>query len=287
MVKSNGLLGILTMSEYRKNILFLLMDRPWSLSEIKDHFDVESPEIIPRLNEMVKSRVITKQNGLYSITPFGKALAKKYKPLLDTIQAIETNSAFWNEHDISPIPDELLDRIGELKGCKVVQLDESIIGASHKAFLENAEKAEVVRGATSTFNPLWTKLFLELSKSGAAIEIVTTESVLKIIKNDYASELEDLLQNPKAHIYVNNELKIAFATMISHNSRFLSLGLHFTNGKYDPNSDLEGTSQYAVSWGDALFKYYKEQAVEVPRIEPVNDLVFTKGENEEMELEFN
>lgn len=96
MVKSNGLLGILTMSEYRKDILFLLLERPWTLSEIKEHFDVESPEIIPRLNQMEKYGLITKQDGLYSTTPFfGKVLAKKYKPLLDTIQAMESNSSFW------------------------------------------------------------------------------------------------------------------------------------------------------------------------------------------------
>lgn len=288
MAKSpSTLLGIIAASDYRKNTLFLLLESPKTLSEIKDHFNVKSPEIIPRLKELEKARLILKQENHYELTSFGKVIATKYKPLLDTIQAMETNDDFWAGHDTSQIPEALLDQIGALKDCKVVQLEKDLIGASHEAFLKNVKKATTFKGVTSIFNPLWTKMLTELSKTGAIIEIVTTESVLNIIKNKCASELEDLLQNPNAHLYVSDaELKIAFATMVSPNSRLLSLGLHFNNGKYDPSDDLEGNDPDAVSWGNTLFEYCKEQAVAVPRLQPVNSLVFSKAESEEMVLNF-
>ena len=90
-MKSSGLLSILTFSEKRKDILFLLEESPKTLSEIKDYFDVKSPEIIPRLKEMEAANIIIRQDGLYRLTSLGKVSAIYFKPFLDTLTAIEAN----------------------------------------------------------------------------------------------------------------------------------------------------------------------------------------------------
>ena len=108
---SSNLLSLLTASDKRKDTLFLLREKPRTLSEIKGHFDVRSPEILPRLKEMEAAKMITKQDGLYSLAPLGRVAAMYYKPLLDTLDAIESNERFWGEHDLSAIPPELLFRI--------------------------------------------------------------------------------------------------------------------------------------------------------------------------------
>ncbi|TAH71569.1 MAG: ArsR family transcriptional regulator, partial [Methanosarcina mazei] len=74
-MKSTGLLSILTFSEKRKDILFLLQENPKTLSEIKDYFDVRSPEILPRLKEMENSNMIVRQEGVYKLTSLGKVAA--------------------------------------------------------------------------------------------------------------------------------------------------------------------------------------------------------------------
>ena len=79
-MKSSGLLSILTFSEKRKDILFLLQESPRTLSEIKDHFDVKSPEILPRLKEMETSNMIIRQDGMYQLTSLGRVAAIYYKP---------------------------------------------------------------------------------------------------------------------------------------------------------------------------------------------------------------
>ena len=120
-VKSSGLLSILTFSEKRKDILFLLQESPKTLSEIKDYFDVRSPEILPRLKEMEAANMIVRQDGMYRLTSLGKVSAIYYKPFLDTLTAIEANEDFWRDHDLGAIPDMLLNRIQELKDCRVVR----------------------------------------------------------------------------------------------------------------------------------------------------------------------
>ena len=93
-MKSSGLLSILTFSEKRKDILFLLQENPRTLSEIKDYFDVRSPEILPRLKEMEAANMIVRQDGMYQLTSLGKVSAIYYKPFLDTLTAIEDKRRF-------------------------------------------------------------------------------------------------------------------------------------------------------------------------------------------------
>ncbi|MDP4228598.1 MAG: ArsR family transcriptional regulator, partial [Bacteroidota bacterium] len=148
-MKSSGLLSILTFSEKRKDILFLLQENPRTLSEIKDYFDVKSPEILPRLKEMEAANMIIRQEGMYKLTSLGKVSAIYYKPFLDTLTAIETNEDFWRDHDLSAIPDTLLNRIQELKECKVMRDEHEHIYDTHKAFVENVLSSTRFIGFTS------------------------------------------------------------------------------------------------------------------------------------------
>ena len=94
-MKSEGLLSVLTYSEKRKDILFLLEESPKTLSEIKDYFNVKSPAILPRLKELEDANMILKQEGLYQLSSLGKVSFIHYKSFLDTLAAIEVNDDFW------------------------------------------------------------------------------------------------------------------------------------------------------------------------------------------------
>ena len=119
-MKSNGLLSVLTFSEKRKDLLFLIQESPRTLSEIKEYFDVRSPEILPRLKEMENANLIYRQEGMYWLTPLGKVSAMYFRPFLDTLSAIEANEKFWKEHDLTGVPETLLNRIQELEKLFIV-----------------------------------------------------------------------------------------------------------------------------------------------------------------------
>lgn len=276
MAKSAGLLDILAKSEYRKNVLFLLLDNPKTLSEIKEFFDVKSPEIIPRLNELEDGGVILKQNGLYSITPFGKVLAKKYKPFLDTIKSMESNKEFWEEHDISIIPEELLNKINKLKDCHVKRLNSCKIDGSHTEFLENTENASSFWGITSVLKQPWVTLFEKLSKFMIPIEIIVTQEIYEEIKLCYSESLEEGLKNPNAHLYISDSpLKIGVSAVCGPGWQFFSMALHTKTGIYDNNNDLQGYDPESFEWGEELFMYYKGKAEEVQRGQVVNKYIYT------------
>ncbi|KKG30705.1 helix-turn-helix transcriptional regulator [Methanosarcina mazei] len=258
-MKSTGLLSILTFSEKRKNILFLLQENPKTLSEIKDYFDVRSPEILPRLKEMENSNMIVRQEGVYKLTSLGKVAAIYYKPFLDTLTAIETNEDFWRDHDITAVSDTLLSRIQELKECRIIKDEHEHIYDSHKAFMDNVPASNRFMGFASIFLPSYPARFLEMARRNIPISIIVTPNVFFKIKNEHNAEIEEYLKFKHTSFHVYDTAKVAFVVT----DRFLSLSLFFKNGTFDPRSDLVGFDSSSIKWGEDLFKYYKENAVEI------------------------
>lgn len=261
-MKASGLLSILTFSEKRKDILFLLQENPRTLSEIKDYFDVKSPEILPRLKEMESANLIIRQEGMYRLTPLGKVSAIHYKPLLDTLTAIETNEIFWRDHDLAAIPDLLLNRIQELKECRVVRDEQEHIYDTHKAFMENVRASTHFVGFSSIFLPSHPTMFLDLARRNIPTSIILTPNVFFKIKSEHGTEIEEFLKFKHTGLYVYDNAKVAFVVT----DRFLSLSLFFKNGTFDPRNDLIGFDSSSIKWGEELFKYYKENSIEIKNL---------------------
>ncbi|HII79263.1 MAG TPA: winged helix-turn-helix domain-containing protein [Methanosarcina sp.] len=258
-MKSNGLLSILTFSEKRKEILFLLQKSPKTLSEIKDYFNVRSPEILPRLKEMENANMIIRQEGMYQLTSLGKVSAIHFKPFLDTLTAIESNEDFWRDHDITAVPDTLLNRILELKECRVIRDEHEYIYDSHKTFLDNVPASNRFMGFASIFLPSYPSMFLEMARRNIPISIIVTPNVFFKIKSEHNAEIEEFIKFKHTSFHVYDTAKVSFVVT----DRFLSLSLFFKNGTFDPRSDLVGFDNSSIKWGEDLFKYYKENAVEI------------------------
>jgi predicted transcriptional regulator len=258
-VKSEGLLSVLTYSEKRKDILFLLEESPKTLSEIKDYFNVKSPEILPRLKEMEDANMILKHEGLYQLSSLGKVSVIYYKPFLDTLTAIEANEDFWRNHDHDAIPDTLLSRIQELKDCRIVTSEQEHIYDSHKSFIENVTSSTKFMGFASIFLPNFPKMFLKMARENIPISIIVTPNVFFKVKNEHNVEIGEFIKYKHTSFYVSDSAKVSFGVT----DRFLSLSLFYKNGTFDPRSDLVGFDSSSIKWGEDLFKHYKEKSIEV------------------------
>lgn len=261
-MKSTGLLSILTFSEKRKDILFQLEESPKTLTEIKDYFQVKSPEILPRLKEMEDANMIVKQDGMYRLTSLGKVSAIYYRPFLDTLTSIEANEDFWRNHDLNAIPDTLLNRIQELKDCRVVRNEHEHIYDSHKSFMENVMSSTQFMGFASIFLPSFPRMFLELAQKNVPVSIIITPNVFFKVKNEHSPEIDEFINYKHTSFHVYDNAKIAFAVT----DRFLSLSLFFKNGTFDPRTDLVGFDSSAIKWGEDLFKHFKENSIEIKNL---------------------
>lgn len=270
-MKSTGLLSLLTFSDKRQETLFFLEEGAKTLSEIKDHFRVKTPEILPRLKEMEASGLIIKAEGNYHLSKLGEVVAAKYRPFLDTLKAIEVNQNFWNNHNLSAIPDHLIHRIDELKGCTVIEAADCDLCESHKPFVKNVSRASHVYGAACIFIHGWIDMFTELANNGVPIELIVSKGVYEKLEREYHSELLNLL-NQGAKIYICNQLSASFAVT----EDFFSLSLNYINGPHDTKYDLEGKDLGSVTWGEALFEYYLENSTQVKMAESLHETIMRK-----------
>lgn len=255
-MKSKGLLSTLAFSEKRKELLFLLENDSKTLSEIKDHFNVSSPEISPRVKEMQAANLISKDDKKYFITPIGKAILDHYRPLLDILATIEKSEKFWKEHEVTDIPSDLLKDLAELKECNVISDSVENIYESHKIFAENISKSTYIKGISSIFIPTWPDFFKSLAENQVPTSLILTENVYYKVVAEHRDKLQFFLDSPKTELYVIDDVKLAFVVT----DYFFSLSLFYTTGSYDPRNDLVGYTASSIKWGEKLFEYYRRRS---------------------------
>jgi predicted transcriptional regulator len=259
-MKSRGLLSVLAFSEKREYILFLLLEEPRTLDEIKSYFNVSSPEIIPRIKEMETKNLIYKYNKHYILTPIGKVVARFFQPLINTLHVIEENEEFWKEHMVEAIPEYFLERIGELGNCKLIENRLENMYEPHTEFFENIAKSEFVMGVAPIFNPAYPLFFSQLALQKVHIALILTKNVFEKVKKDHGDNLQRFLDCNNASLYVLDE-DIRLAFVVTNN--FLSLSLFFKNGTFDAHRDLISFDKSALKWGEELFKFYEERSEEI------------------------
>ncbi len=252
-MKSKGLLSILTFSEKRKDILFLLEEKPCTLSDIKDHFNVSSPEISPRIKEMLAHNLIEKDDKYYRITPIGKAIITHFSPFLDIIGTIEKNEEFWEQHYLGDIPQSFLNELMDLKDCEVVSDSIENIYESHKTFTDNISRSSYLMGLSSIFIPTYPDFFVGLAERGIPTSLILTEKVFSKVRDEHHEKLDFYLKSPNTELFVIEDVKLAFVVT----DIFFSMSLFFNPDTYDPRDDLVGYEGSALKWGSDLFEHYK------------------------------
>jgi predicted transcriptional regulator len=243
-------------SEKRKQILLLLTDGPRSLQEFKVYFNVSTPEIIPRIKELQDNNLILRNEDKYYLSPIGNVVVKRIRPLLDLSQVIDVNSQFLAEHDLSPIPEHMLERIDELGECMLIKNDMENITATYRDVLSYLSNAKSVKGISPIFDSGYPEFFLSFARHQIPVSIVLTENIFDKVRNKNPKELEQFLNCENASIYVIEDAKLAFAVTDS----IMSISLCSKSGNFDALTNLISSRPSAVKWGEDLFEHYKKNS---------------------------
>jgi predicted transcriptional regulator len=208
---SNSLLSIIFSSEVRKEVIFHLLEKPMTLSDMKIYFSISSPEIIPRLKELQKNNIIYKEDNEYKLTEIGRIIAINFKPLLNTLDAISCNEKFWKEHNLESIPNHILMRLGELQDCAIIEERMDNIHYVHEKVFNHVLLSNHIKGISSILDKNYPKIFLEMAKKNKKLSIILTDIIFNKVKNDYPSEFQAFLSHNNTNLYVLKEnIKIAF-----------------------------------------------------------------------------
>ena len=115
MEKLCKLLFELSSSE-RMNVMLELQKQRLKLSHVSKKLDMTVTEASRHLQRLSEAKLIQKDvEGLYGLTPFGVLTLS----LLSGICFISRNRQYFLEHDLSRLPSELVERIGEFSSASL------------------------------------------------------------------------------------------------------------------------------------------------------------------------
>jgi predicted transcriptional regulator len=246
-------------SDLRKNILTSLNEGKKQLRDLRDELNVSSTTAIHTLKELERHNLVVREKDKnYSLTNIGRIATLKLLDFSDAAWVLKKHERFWLEHDLSGIPEHLMEKIGWLKDSIIIQISTLDIIKTHSSYVSFIKNAKCVRGVSPIFSSDYPGVFEEIIKKNVNTQLVLTNSVIKkLTENLGLGKLKNFVSNYELELSVTNEdIRVAFTVT----DAFLSFGLFSNNGIYDLTQDLVSTDKRSIRWGFEIFEYYRKKA---------------------------
>jgi predicted transcriptional regulator len=246
-----------TRSAVRTKIMLYLKDGEKNSRDLEKEFGLRASTILHSIKEMIESDIIEKGNKGYVLTNTGKIQALLLGNLSDTIFALDTYKKFWQTHDISDIPDDLLSEIGMLSQSEILEGDMANILKTQEYWISEVTSSKEVAGVSPIIIPAYPEAIAKALQNGAKVDLILTKPILEIVLRDYGDILKTLLEMDNFTLYrIDKDVKIAYTVTDS----YLSLGLFRIDGGYDVGNDLNCFGEKAIKWGKKLFEHHRRMS---------------------------
>jgi predicted transcriptional regulator len=98
-------------SESRLGILRKLLEKDWKMNEVARKLDLTTTETFRQLQRLSEGLLVEKQpEGTYAITEYGRLVLQ----LSSSLEFVFKHKHYFTKHDVSSLPPQFLNRIGEL-----------------------------------------------------------------------------------------------------------------------------------------------------------------------------
>jgi predicted transcriptional regulator len=183
------LIDVVFRSQKRRDLLLLLGEKPRPIEDIKVLLDVTPTAILPQIKRLTDSDLVVQKNGSYELTDMGEQVFKNVQALVDVLVLLERDN-YWIEHDLSEIPEYLLNRIGDLKACNLVKADPSKIFEPSMELLDLFSSSNSLLMFSSFYRPEFLPFYAKLGRAGAEVTLIFTESVFEKILHNYERKIK-------------------------------------------------------------------------------------------------
>lgn len=220
----------------RLEILALLEPGPARLTELAQKLSATDPEASRHLSRLTKAGLVAKRpDGSFALTPLGRLT----RGLLPAFTVLAGRREYLLTHDLSAVPRELLERVGELAEHRFLGHLDDVLGAIGRVTSEAQEYVWIM-----TERPI----HLEHKHADPG-----SLSVRVTIPRAFDEEVKDLLgQNwPGARVEIAHVDSVPANLLLSERQAcILFRGL---DGRVDFNQGMAGESPAFRGWCRALF----------------------------------
>ena len=248
-----GIKYILT-SGMRSRLLLAIYENPKNLDELRTELKKPSATILHGLKELENISLIKKVQKYYKLTSNGFLLTSNMIKLIENWYAINRSKLFWNSHDLSGIPDDVLKEVYLLKNAEYVTSTTSDLSNAFNTYIKLISKAKRLKIILPIYSENHFKHLIKLLEGNRLkkLELIISEEIYdSIIENELFRN--ELLNNKKVKIRCTKKrLKI----FLTQSDEFITLTLFFKDGHYDDSQILIGKDDNSLKWAKILNKNY-------------------------------
>ncbi|KAF1078403.1 Methanogenesis regulatory protein FilR1 [Methanogenium sp. MK-MG] len=243
-------------------IMISLDDGNKTLAELRGVTDTTSQTILPKIRFLEEVHYIRYDDDAYHLTPQGNVISSQIQDHVRTAYLFSKNPKFWSSHYLEALPAMFLRDIGDLYHSGIVETLNTNIFSVLECFFDMLENAEQIRVVSSFMSHLHADALIAKVKEGVPVEmVVNTEIAEELRKEPFLSKIEEIAGYNHFRIYVAPTPLLIGLTVTDST---LSFGLCRNDDlRYDISSDLIGTDNLALAWGERLFSYYKDISEEL------------------------
>lgn len=257
------LTDVIFMSEKRKNTLLLLQDGPKEMESLLRFLKTNRQLLLPQIKVLEDHYLVSHNRDTYELTKVGKLIVNKMSPLVSTIEVLDMDIDYWESHNLEFIPPSLLERIDELKSCKVLSPTITELFEINKDFVKSAFRSSHIYLLTTIMHPEFPSLLSEFIKDDRKVTMIITKELYA----RFTQELYDTFKSFIAHggvrffIY-QGDLKV---TTLSITDSCFILRLLSKNNDFSYKQLLCNDSQ-SYQWSRNLFDHYLSGSIPVTEI---------------------
>ena len=241
-------------SSMRTKLLLAIYKKSKNLEELRIELQKPSATILHGLKELENINLIKKSQKYYELTSNGYLLTTNLVKLIENWYSLNKNQTFWNNHDLSDIPDDMLKNIYLLKDVEYENSTTSDLSNAFTKYIKLISKSTRLQIVLPIYSENHFKHIMQLLNEDKfkKLELVVSKNILNSIKRN--TDLNRaLLKNKKVKIKcVDHDLKV----FLTRSNNFMSLSLFFKDGLYDDSQILIGKDKNAMKWAFNLFRSF-------------------------------
>ena len=243
-------------SSMRAKLLLALYEIPKNLEELRKDLSKPSATILHGLKELETINLVRKAQKCYELTSNGYLLTTNMVKLIENWYALSKCESFWDNHDLSDIPEDSMKKIYLLKDAKYINSTTSDLSIAFNKYINLLSQSSEIRMILPIYSENHFKHIIDLLNSGKLekLEMIVSDEIYNSIENNELFKKE-LLENKKVNPIITNRTMKIFLT---HSEEFMSLTLFFKDGHYDDSQILIAQEKKKKKWASSLWKYYIE-----------------------------
>ena len=244
-------------SSMRTKLLLALYEIPLNLDELRSLLKKPSATILHGLKELESINLVKKSQKYYELTSNGYLLTTNMIKLIDNWFSLSKNEIFWNNHDLSDIPEEIIRNIYLLKDAEYINSTTSDLSIAFNKYIKLISKAKELTILLPIYSENHFKHMIEFLNGGKLekLDLIVSEEIYNSIQRNELFK-RDLLENEKVNTIVTDK---KFKIFLTYSEKFISLTLFFKDGHYDDSHMLIAKDEDAKKWALSLIKSYKRR----------------------------